>query len=112
MLHKNPRYYLSPAGEIVSHYLASLERHVNEIDQATGLKELKTVMAACLRDMITSELEMCSYNLAGGAKATREQKAEVAETIKTRVADLQGVDGVQKRREEIIAKCAATRRIE
>jgi hypothetical protein len=69
-------------------------------------------MAAFLRDMINSELEMCSYNLAGGAKATREQRDACEQALKARVADLQGVDEVQKRREEIIAKCAATKRDE
>jgi len=55
---------------------------------------------------------MCSYNLAGGAKATREQRDACEQALKARVADLRGVDEAQKRREEIIAKCAATRRNE
>ena len=67
-----------------------MERHVNEIDQARSLKELKTMMGACLRDMITSELEMCSYNLAGGAKATREQRDACEQALKARVADTPG----------------------
>lgn len=103
---------LSPAGEIAARYLVHMERHVNEIDQARSLKELKTVMGACLGDMINSELEMCSYNLVGGAKATREQRDACEQALKARVADLRGVDEAQKRREEIIAKCAATRRNE
>ena len=45
---------LSPAGEIAARYLVHMERHVNEIDQARSLKELKTVMGACLRDMINN----------------------------------------------------------
>ena len=83
----------------------------NMLEGRTGPRRANR-MAAFLRDMINSELEMCSYNLAGGAKATREQRDACEQALKARVADLRGVDEAQKRREEIIAKCAATRRNE
>jgi len=98
---------LTGSAAIVAAYLAKLEGYyIPKIQSAKTLEELKETMAFYVLEGYQSELTLSAYNLAGGPKATREQRLEAAEAIKVRIAELRAAREEEQRREEIKAKVA------